>query len=108
LFYKKYNILFSHNNQKNKGAGACRNIGINLSKGKYILFAESDDYFSEDFYDIVKQYFRFHYDIVFFSPRSIDLTRYGESNRHKKYKKLVEKFSKVNKVKKEKIIRNTD
>lgn len=33
--------LISHSNQ---GQSYCRNIGINLSEGKYILFLDSDDY----------------------------------------------------------------
>lgn len=31
-------------NQENKGLGATRNKGIDLAKGKYIFFIDSDDY----------------------------------------------------------------
>lgn len=35
-------------NLKNKGVSYCRNIGINESKGKYLIFLDADDYFKEN------------------------------------------------------------
>ena len=39
----KYNIKVIHNN-KNKGPGICRNIGLDIATGEYIGFVDSDDY----------------------------------------------------------------
>lgn len=41
---------------ESKGAGYARNIGLTIAKGKWILFADSDDYFSEKFSDILDRY----------------------------------------------------
>ena len=34
--------------KKNTGVSDCRNIGIKKATGKYIMFADSDDYFEQD------------------------------------------------------------
>ena len=35
--------------QENKGVGAARNLGIELAKGKYLLFIDGDDYIGENY-----------------------------------------------------------
>lgn len=35
--------------QKNKGGGAARNLGMTVAKGAYLLFLDSDDFFEETF-----------------------------------------------------------
>jgi len=51
------------------GAGEARNVGIRKAKGDWILFADSDDIFLSDFFEIVKEYFNSNYDVVYFSPK---------------------------------------
>lgn len=51
-YEKKYeNIKVIH--KKNEGLGLARNSGIQIAKGKYIAFVDSDDYVEEDFYKIL-------------------------------------------------------
>lgn len=54
---------------KNGGGGKCRNIGLGLAKGEWLLFADADDFFSDDLSLILDKYSTGEYDendIVFF------------------------------------------
>lgn len=57
---------------ESKGAGYARNIGLTIAKGKWILFADSDDYFSEKFSDILDRYVNSEYDIIFLNYERVD------------------------------------
>lgn len=75
------NIEF-YDNTEVKSAGTCRNIGLRHAVGEWLLFADSDDYFLDGFYDIVSRYFDSEYDIVFFPPTSIVMGTGEPSDRH--------------------------
>lgn len=61
----KERVEFYINSTGIKSAGSCRNIGLEHAKGKWILFADADDYFLPNMYDVVKSYFETNYDIIF-------------------------------------------
>ena len=87
----KYDFKLYHNNSI-KSAGTCRNIGVDNSNGKWLLFADSDDYFLPDFLKSVSKYFDSSYDIIFFSPISRIYGTNIESDRHKLYQKHIRKY----------------
>lgn len=86
---KTKNINFKNNRSDKKGAGVCRNIGLESAKGKWVMFADSDDYFCEDFYSIIKSYLKSKYDIVYFSPISIEIDTGRIADRHIPYQEKI-------------------
>lgn len=94
--FKKYesynNILLLKNDTNKKGAGVCRNIALNFVKGKFVLFADSDDFFLKDYYKIISKYKFSDAEIIFFPPVSKNENTQKISKRHLKYSNLVQSY----------------
>jgi glycosyltransferase involved in cell wall biosynthesis len=83
---------FSFELQKNygvKSAGTCRNIGLENSNGKWLLFADSDDFFLDSMMSQVCKYFDEDLEIIFFPPTSIYDNASEIGLRHLPYERLV-------------------
>lgn len=85
--------LFLHNTTPVKSAGTCRNLGLEQAVGKWLVFADADDYFVNGAFDILKKYSDAKEDIIYFSPTS----RYSDSGetaqRHIPFAKLVQNYT---------------
>ena len=100
----KYNFELYYNDL-NKSAGACRNIGIKNAKGNWLLFADSDDYFMDGFYNKVSRYFDSKIDVVFFSPTSRYIDTAKIANVHFSVQKIIEDYLQVKSRKNEFFLR---
>lgn len=63
---------------KGGSAGRARNIGLQHARGKWLLFADSDDFFVDDFEAILDRYVDSQEDVVFFNKRTVcseDITK---------------------------------
>lgn len=90
---EKYNhVKFLKNNTNKKGAGVCRNIGLRYVTKEWILFADADDFFMDGFVDKIKDYVDTDFDIVYFTPTSIDLITNEKSDRHVVFEKLINDY----------------
>lgn len=81
-----------------KGAGHARNIGMNHAKGRWLIFADADDYFNYGIRDILDEYRDDEADIVFFSVLVLDSQTYNFSHHRLNYLSYeIEKYKKGNK-----------
>lgn len=87
---KKYeHVIFLKNDTNKKGAGTCRNIGLEKATGKWVLFADADDFFVEGFYQKVAKYFDSDYDVIFFTPTSIYIDTQELADGHRSIECLI-------------------
>ena len=90
---KKYiDFIFLKNETRKKGAGTARNIGLKKANGEWILFADSDDYFTDIFYESISRYFESDNDVVFFHPTSIYIDTGEMADRHINFTKILDKY----------------
>lgn len=58
-------IIIRDNNSA--GPGGARNTGLKLAKGKWVLFADADDYYSVGFLNILDKYIMSNVDVIYFN-----------------------------------------
>ena len=91
-FSEEFKKIEFYMNDRKKSAGTCRNIGLEKAKKEWIIFADADDYFSENFYNILIKELDIKKDIVYFLPYSVNSETYIEGNRHKHHEKLINAY----------------
>ena len=75
------------------GAGHARNMGLAESKGEWIIFSDSDDYFNEDFWNKVDKITECSSaDIIYFFVQGVYSDSLELAKRGWNYRKLVEDF----------------
>lgn len=52
-------------------AGNARNVGLKHAKGNWVIFSDSDDFFTDDFSDILDEYVDNDSDIVIFNSKGV-------------------------------------
>lgn len=74
---KKYPKIIRYYYQKNLGVSISRNKGIKKSRGKYIVFVDSDDELSDSFFKIINTTLKKeNYDIIKTSVKCIERKKY--------------------------------
>ena len=65
---KSTEILFT---KEGKGAGYARNIGLSHARGKWIIFADADDFFTADCFTILNEYMDSPHEVIYFNVRFV-------------------------------------
>lgn len=61
-----------YSTQEGGCAGRARNVGLKYAKGHWLVFADADDFFEENFSETLDKYRDEKADIVYFHSRSVD------------------------------------
>jgi glycosyltransferase involved in cell wall biosynthesis len=75
--------------KEGKGAGYARNIGLTRAKGKWLIFADADDFFNDCFLPTIDKYCNADADTVYFAPNSVDSDTLEPSNRGVQFQELI-------------------
>lgn len=86
---RDFTLLFS---EPARGAGGARNEGIEHASGKWLLFADSDDYYTSDAFDIYYEHLNSDAEIVYTGMGGVYADTGEPSDRGDKYAKLVHRF----------------
>jgi len=69
---KRQNVKVVQLSEKESNfAGHARNVGMKYATGKWILFADADDYYSEGFLRVLDEYNESDFDVIYFNYRHV-------------------------------------
>jgi len=76
-----YNTVIWLETEKNAGAGHARNIGLDHITGQFLLFADSDDEFTEDAFDIIDSEISDGIELYYFLAKGVHESNMEPSDR---------------------------
>ena len=56
---------------KSGGAGYARNVGLEHARGRWLLFADADDFFVDNMYDIISKHVGSDADVIYFQKQAV-------------------------------------
>lgn len=74
-----------------KGAGYARNIGLQQATGKWVIFSDADDYFTQNAFDVFRKNIDDPADMIIFKADSVDSNTLEPAKRSEKINIVVER-----------------
>lgn len=92
-YKEKYEVLNRKNvtmiiTHEGRGAGYVRNVGLQYAVGEWVLFADADDFYVDNFIQLVDDNSQTDADIVYFNVKSVmseDITKPAKRNESKNH-----------------------
>lgn len=88
----KYPYMELYYTEERGGGGKARNIGMSHAVGKYLIFADADDFFTICFPQILEEYKNSDADIIYFSANSVDTDTYENANRAEYFHRIISSY----------------
>lgn len=86
---RDYKLLWSH---PDRHAGGARNVGLEAASGKWLIFADADDYFTPDAFEIFYSQFNSEAEVLYFGMTGIYPETGEYSSRGEPYTRRVRQF----------------
>ena len=80
-------------NKESHGAGHARNLALPHATGKWLLFADADDFHTPDAWSLFDKYYNSTADIIYFGITSVDSDTMQPTERYKVYDKYVQAYA---------------
>lgn len=87
---QEYKLLWVH---QSRYAGGARNEGLSIASGKWVIFADADDYFTPSAFDYFELYKNSNVDIVYFNCEAVYPETGERSDRADDYRTIIADYS---------------
>ena len=87
---RPFSLLYSANS---RFAGGARNVGLDVARGEWLIFADADDYFTPEAFDIFSLFVNSDKDLVYFKVKSVYDDTLLSSDRDAMWNKVIDDFN---------------
>ena len=78
--------------KENRGGGYARNIGMKNAKGKWLLFADSDDFYVKNAFSVLREYANSIEDVIYYNIDSVNSRTLERGHRNRHYDDYIKSF----------------